>query len=165
MRIATARDEMKKPVRTVSIKDGKFRKGNGKFRLYSYKNAGYAERVKTAALHTHIFRFSTVRARLPGCASHTHGPIEPRPGLHCRVHYARRMKRRLGAHCVPLGTLQTQLSDLGTMIRKKQARETHCTYLQNARGTNFGLYARRPSRIPMRVCHFGFGLKFRFASR
>ena len=43
---------MKKPVRTVSIRDGNFRKGDGKFRLYSYKNAGYAERVKTAALHT-----------------------------------------------------------------------------------------------------------------
>ena len=52
MRIATARNEMKKPVRTVSIRGGNFRKGDGKFRLYSYKNAGYAERVKTAALHT-----------------------------------------------------------------------------------------------------------------
>ena len=39
MRIATARNEMKKPVRTVSIKDGKFRKGNGKFRLYNSNNS------------------------------------------------------------------------------------------------------------------------------
>ena len=39
MRIATARDEMKKPVRTVSIKDGNFRKGNGKFRLYNSNNS------------------------------------------------------------------------------------------------------------------------------
>ena len=28
-------DEMKKPVRTISIKDGNFCKGTGKFRLYN----------------------------------------------------------------------------------------------------------------------------------
>jgi len=92
MRIATARNEMKKPVRTVSIRDGNFRKGDGKFRLYSYKNAGYAERVKTAALHT----------QLPGSL----GTAD---------------EKRPGARCVPLGTLQAQLSDLGTMIRKTSA--------------------------------------------
>ena len=59
MRIATARDEMKKPVRTISIKDGKFCKWIGKFRLYNSNNSQVMQ--SASRLLPYIPIFSGVR--------------------------------------------------------------------------------------------------------
>ena len=119
MRVETARHKIKKPVRTVNIKGGKFRKGYGKFRLYNSTNRRLCRARQDCCLHTHLFgvrgtsKVTWVSVSYPWSYSASSGFTLQGPL--CTAD-----EEASWARCVPLGTLQTQISGLGTMIRKNK---------------------------------------------